>query len=129
MDGQQRLITLCLIFGALKCRLRTELEGEDLSEGRRALITNLDDRLAKMLWDEGDDGMERSPAPRVELKRKDAEFFDRFLQDPVECTRQEYDGTVLRGETQRNIWQNLQVRWLHAGLIACGCKKDHLLRR
>lgn len=109
VDGQQRLVTLCLIFGALKCRLEAELESTEMLLEKRILIEKLAEKVAKMLWDEGDVGMQRSPAPRIELKRKDADFFNDLLQDPVKFTRQDYDAKVLKGETQQNIWQNLQV--------------------
>ncbi|GAQ89208.1 hypothetical protein KFL_004970050 [Klebsormidium nitens] len=111
VDGQQRLVTLCLIFAALKCRLEMELESNELLPAKRAEIEKLAKKLAEALWDEGDVGTQRSPAPRVELKRKDAEFFNDLLQDPVKFTRQDYDAKVLKGETQQNIWQNLQYIW------------------
>jgi hypothetical protein len=109
VDGQQRLITLCLILGALKCRLEARLKDcVDVNEKQQ--LTNLITRLSSKLWDEGDTLLDRPPSPRIELKRKDAKFFNKLLQNPMEFIGQKYDAKVLEGESQPNIWHNLQVR-------------------
>jgi hypothetical protein len=109
VDGQQCLITLCLILGALKCRLEARLkDSADVNEKQQ--LTNLITRLSSKLWDEGDTLLDRPPSPRTELKRKDAKFFNKLLQDPMEFIGQKYDVKVLEGESHLNIWHNLQVR-------------------
>lgn len=117
VDGQQRLITLCLILAALKCRLEAQLERDDLAADQRKTIVSLVLSVAKMLWDEGEVRLDRGPRPRMELKRRDSDFFNELLQDPGRFVRQEYDGEVLKGNTQRSIWENLQVRDAPSGLF------------
>lgn len=83
VDSQQRLITLCLILGALKCRLEARLKDcVDVNEKQQ--LTNLITRLSSKLWDEGDTLLDRPPSPRIELKKKDAKFFNKLLQNPME---------------------------------------------
>ncbi|KAL4433727.1 hypothetical protein ABPG75_000168 [Micractinium tetrahymenae] len=82
-DGQQRIVTLCLLLSALRERLEAAAQGEEgLGEAEREFCRNVAKSLAQKVHQEEDFLIGRPPLPRISLRvQKDTDFLTKLLTD------------------------------------------------
>ncbi|GAX73545.1 hypothetical protein CEUSTIGMA_g996.t1 [Chlamydomonas eustigma] len=103
VDGQSRVITICLILLAIQARLHDFAKEQD-EEATKQLVT----QISRQLWSEGNEMMDQMPQPRVLLKPRDAPFFNSILKD-FNLLLVHKPPNDLETITQRNIWTNGQL--------------------
>lgn len=93
IDGQQRLTTLLLLFSAMRCFLREQLDkpGGEAAAGLRHWFDRAVRRLEQFLFNE--EGLGLVPQLKLKVERTLGADFNQVLRDVLECKT---DGQVSR---------------------------------
>lgn len=91
IDGQQRLTTITILFAVLR----------ELTES-----ASLRSSFDHMLSEPGDALMELQPQPRLRLRKRDREFFRRYLQESSLAELLALHDGELQNDAQKNIRDN-----------------------